>query len=69
MKIKKIYYYLMLISGAAMVIYFQGSDEKRFILIILGFCLLMAGLYGIYSSIKNPKPEFDPFAVQNDEEE
>lgn len=69
MKIRKVYYYLMLIAGAALVIYIQSSSEQQYFMLILGFCLLMAGLYGIYSSIKEPKPEFDPFAVKNDEEE
>ena len=69
MKIRKIYFYVMLIAGAGIVIYTQSTNSEGPYILIIGFCLLMAGLFGIYSSIKGPKPDFDPYAVQNDEEE
>ncbi len=59
----------MLITGASLVIYLQSSGLEHLFLLIIGFSLLMGGLFGIYSSITNAKPNLDPFAVQNEEEE
>ena len=69
MRIRKFYYYIMLLIGAALVIYTQSSPQEDPYVLIIGFCLLMAGLFGVYSSIKGSKPDYDPYAVQNDEEE
>ena len=59
----------MLVAGAAIVVYAQNDANKHLYILIIGFCMLMAGLFGVYSSIKTPKPNMDPYAVQNEEEE
>ncbi|MBT8257086.1 MAG: hypothetical protein KJO49_01335 [Bacteroidia bacterium] len=69
MRLKRVFYYIFILFGAAIVIYTQNDGNEHLYLLIIGFCLLMAGLFGVYSLIKTPKPDIDPFAVQNEEEE
>ena len=61
-------YYIALFTGAFIVIYTQNDIRSNWLFLILGFALLMLGLFGIYSGIPKEKPDYDPFAVKEEEE-
>ena len=69
MKFNRKISYVFLLIGAAAVIFTLSTSETYPYIQIIGFGLLMMGLFGVYSSIKTPKPNMDPYAVQNEEEE
>ncbi|MBT8252584.1 MAG: hypothetical protein HKN00_05550 [Flavobacteriaceae bacterium] len=62
------YYYIALFIGAFIIIYAQNDVKSNWLLLILGFALLMTGLFGVYRGIPKDKPEYDPFSVKEEEE-
>ena len=69
MKKKRALNYLMLLIGSILILYAQDDTVNNWPVLILGFVLLMGGLFGVYSNITGSKLEHDPYKVQNDEEE
>lgn len=65
---RKSAYYIALFLGALIVIYAQNDVRSNWILLIVGFALLMGGLFAIYRGIPKDKPPYDPFAIQEEEE-
>ncbi|MBT8272007.1 MAG: hypothetical protein KJO25_08185 [Bacteroidia bacterium] len=65
---RRSFYYMALFIGAFIVIYAQNDVRSNWLLLILGFGLLMLGLFGVYRGIPKKKPGYDPFAIQEEEE-
>ena len=67
MKQKRPIFYLMLLAGAAILLFAQDDVRDQWPILILGIALLMGGLFGINSGIKGEKPEQS--FIQSEEEE
>ena len=69
MKSKRIIYYLCLLAGAVILIIAQDRVRENWPVLIVGFALLMVGLFGVNRGISGQKPELDPYRVQEEKEE
>lgn len=64
---KQSFKYLSFVVGVILLVYNEVIDETNNILSITGLVFLIIGLYMISKGIGD-KPEYDPYAIESEEE-